>query len=173
MLPDNLGYLFDAPLALSPSSPALYQDDAQVSYAELDARCNRIATGLARLGVVAGDRVALMFSNDVRFIESLLGPMRLGAVTVPLNTRMGGRTCSPLGFCPFLQANGWEPLDGDIPFKQVQHPFPNGFARYGTIAFLRFVPRRNQDGEEARVLLEHEIAGEGARVAAVDGQAAP
>src|SRR5205085_4101729 len=89
MLPDNLGYLFDAPLALSPSSPALYQDDAQVSYAELDARCNRIATGLARLGVVAGDRVALMFSNDVRFIESLLGPMRLGAVTVPLNTRMG------------------------------------------------------------------------------------
>jgi acyl-CoA synthetase (AMP-forming)/AMP-acid ligase II len=30
-----------------------------------------------------------MFSNDFRFLESLLGPMRLGAVSVPLNTRMG------------------------------------------------------------------------------------
>jgi acyl-CoA synthetase (AMP-forming)/AMP-acid ligase II len=63
MLPDNLGYLFDAPLRLAPSSPALFQDDARITYAELDARCNRIATGLARLGVGAGDRVALMFSN--------------------------------------------------------------------------------------------------------------
>ena len=30
-----------------------------------------------------------MFSNDYRFIESLLGVMRLGAVPVPLNIRMG------------------------------------------------------------------------------------
>jgi acyl-CoA synthetase (AMP-forming)/AMP-acid ligase II len=30
-----------------------------------------------------------MFSNDYRFIESLLGAMRLGAVPVPLNIRMG------------------------------------------------------------------------------------
>jgi acyl-CoA synthetase (AMP-forming)/AMP-acid ligase II len=89
LLPDNLGYLFDAALRLTPSSPALFQDDVRLTYEELDARCNRIATALARLGVGAGDRVALMFSNDFRFIESLLGPMRLGAVPVPLNTRMG------------------------------------------------------------------------------------
>ncbi len=89
MLPDNLGYLFDAPLRLAPDSPAVLQDDVRLTYAELDARCNRIATGLARLGVGSGDRVALMFSNDFRFLESLFGPMRLGAVSVPLNTRMG------------------------------------------------------------------------------------
>src|SRR5439155_7501408 len=89
MLSDNLGHLFDAPLRLAPSSPALFQDDVRLTYAELDTRCNRVATGLARLGVGAGARVALMFSNDFRFLESLFGPMRLGAVTVPLNTRMG------------------------------------------------------------------------------------
>ena len=89
MLPDNLGYLFDAPLSLAPSSPVLFQDDVTLTYEALDARCNRLATGLARLGVGAGDRVALMFSNDFRFLESLFGPMRLGAVSVPLNTRMG------------------------------------------------------------------------------------
>lgn len=89
MLPDNLGYVFDAPLRLAPDSPALFQDDVRLTYAELDARCNRLTTGLARLGVGAGDRVALMFSNDFRFLESFFGPMRLGAVSVPLNTRMG------------------------------------------------------------------------------------
>jgi len=48
-----------------------------------------MANALRDLGVTAGDRVALMFSNDVRFLESLFAPMRLGAVSVPLNTRMG------------------------------------------------------------------------------------
>src|SRR5687767_3159820 len=89
MRPDNLGHLFDAPLRLAPDSPAVFQDDVRLTYAELDARCNRLATGLARLGIGAGDRVALMFSNDFRFLESFFGPMRLGAVSVPLNTRMG------------------------------------------------------------------------------------
>jgi non-ribosomal peptide synthetase component E (peptide arylation enzyme) len=57
MLPDNLGHLFDAPLRLAPDSPAVFQDDVRLTYAELDARCNRLATGLARLGIGAGDRV--------------------------------------------------------------------------------------------------------------------
>lgn len=89
MLPDNLGYLFDAPLALAPSHPALLEDDRVVAYEELDARTNRMANALRELGVHEGARVALMFGNDFRFIESFLAPMRLGAVTVPLNTRMG------------------------------------------------------------------------------------
>ena len=89
MLPDNLGYLFDAALALSPDAPAVFQGDAVLTFAHLDARINRMANALADLGVGAGTRVALMFGNDVRFLESLFGPMRLGAVPVPLNTRMG------------------------------------------------------------------------------------
>ena len=89
MLPDNLGYLFDTALALTPSKPAVFQGDTVLTYAELDARCNRLANALAALGVGAGDRVALCFNNDVRFLETLFGAMRLGAVAVPLNIRMG------------------------------------------------------------------------------------
>jgi acyl-CoA synthetase (AMP-forming)/AMP-acid ligase II len=89
VLPQNLGHLFDAPLALSPSRPALLQDDLVLTFGDLEARCNAMANALAELGVGAGDRVALMFSNDWKFIEALLGPMRLGAVSVPLNIRMG------------------------------------------------------------------------------------
>ena len=89
MLPDNVGHLFDVPLALIPDRVAIIQGDRELTFAELDARCNRMANALRELGVGPGDRVALMFSNDFRFLESLFGPMRLGAVAVPLNTRMG------------------------------------------------------------------------------------
>jgi acyl-CoA synthetase (AMP-forming)/AMP-acid ligase II len=89
VLPDNLGYLFDAACALTPSKPAVFQGDTVLTYAELDGRVNRVANALAALGVTAGDRVALLFNNDFRFLETLFGAMRLGAVAVPLNIRMG------------------------------------------------------------------------------------
>jgi acyl-CoA synthetase (AMP-forming)/AMP-acid ligase II len=89
MLPDNLGYLFDDALRLGPSREAVFQGDHVLTFADLDARVNRAANALAGLGVGAGDRVGLMFANDVRFLEALFGPMRLGAVPVPLNIRMG------------------------------------------------------------------------------------
>jgi long-chain acyl-CoA synthetase len=89
MLPETLGHLFDVPLRLTPGAPAVFQDDTVLTYAELDAWCNRVASALAGLGVRAGDRVALMFGNDWRFLPAFFGPMRLGAVSVPLNIRMG------------------------------------------------------------------------------------
>jgi acyl-CoA synthetase (AMP-forming)/AMP-acid ligase II len=89
VLPDNLGYLFDGALALTPSKAAVLQGDTVLTFAELDARANRMANVLAGLGVGAGDRVALLFNNDFRFLETLFGAMRLGAVAVPLNIRMG------------------------------------------------------------------------------------
>jgi len=89
MLPENLGYLFDVPLQIQPLSPVILQDDVVLTFKDLDERCNRMANALVNLGIGPGDRVALMFSNDYRFIESLMGAMRLGAVPVPLNIRMG------------------------------------------------------------------------------------
>ena len=72
-LPDNLGHLFDAPLHLTPDAPAVFQGDTVLSFAELDARVNRMANALTGSAVRAGDRVALMFSNDLRFLEALFG----------------------------------------------------------------------------------------------------
>jgi long-chain acyl-CoA synthetase len=89
VLPDNLGYLFDSALALTPSKPAVFQGETVLTYAELDARSNRVANALVALGVTPVDRVALLFNNDYRFLETLFGTMRLGAVAVPLNIRMG------------------------------------------------------------------------------------
>jgi acyl-CoA synthetase (AMP-forming)/AMP-acid ligase II len=46
VLPDNLGYLLDSALAPTPSKPAVYQVETVLTYAELDARANRMADAL-------------------------------------------------------------------------------------------------------------------------------
>jgi long-chain acyl-CoA synthetase len=89
MLPDNLGHIFDVPLRLTPDAVAVIQDETTLTYRQLEERVCRMANVLRSLGVGAGDRVALMFGNDWRFLEAFFAPMRLGAVSVPLNIRMG------------------------------------------------------------------------------------
>jgi long-chain acyl-CoA synthetase len=88
-LPETLGYLFDGTLERDPSAIAVLQGDMALTYSDLDARCNRLANVLVELGVRAGDRVALLFDNDVRFLDCCFGAQRIGAVPVPLNVRMG------------------------------------------------------------------------------------
>lgn len=89
---DNLGYwLLEARDAfphrvalidLSPPTPR------EVTYAELDARMDRVAQLLADAGIGAGDRVALGVGNRFEFIEMMFGAMRRGAVPVPLNVKL-------------------------------------------------------------------------------------
>lgn len=89
---DHLGFLTRDATKLFPERPALMQDDEVISYAQLDGRADRVAGWLAGRGVTAGTRVALLWQNDIRYVEGLLGIMRAGAVAVPLNTRQNDET---------------------------------------------------------------------------------
>ena len=89
MLPTNVGQITWPAATLTPGAVALIDGDVQLTYAELDARCNRVANGLRGLAIAAGDRVAVLFPNEYRFVEALLGAMRLGAIVVPCNARQG------------------------------------------------------------------------------------
>lgn len=89
---DHLGFLTGDAVRLHPGRPALLQDGEVLSYAALDDRANRVAGWLAGRGVAPGCRVALLWLNDVRYVEALLGIMRAGAVAVPLNTRQNDET---------------------------------------------------------------------------------
>ena len=64
------------------------------TYQELEENANRVATGLATLGIGTGDRVALMLPNIPEFAYSLFGIQKLGAVAVPFNTMYKGREIS-------------------------------------------------------------------------------
>ena len=57
-----------------------------VTYAELMAEAARVSAWLASVGIVAGDRVAILADNDARWIARYLGAQHRGAVVVPLDT---------------------------------------------------------------------------------------
>jgi fatty-acyl-CoA synthase len=73
---------------MSPTAIALRQGATALTYAQLSDRVARLASGLRGAGVRAGDRVAWLGSNDVVTFEVFFACGLLGAVFVPLNTRL-------------------------------------------------------------------------------------
>lgn len=59
----------------------------RVTWAELDAEVDRVASGLSALGMVAGYRVMLALPNRVEFVTAYLGALRARLVAVPVNPR--------------------------------------------------------------------------------------
>ncbi len=65
-------------------------EGAVTAFGELDHRVNRLATGLAALGVAAGDRVAVMLANHPDHPAVFLALVRLGVTQVPINIHLRG-----------------------------------------------------------------------------------
>jgi fatty-acyl-CoA synthase len=74
----------------TPQHTALIHGDDRTSYAELHARTNRLAHALRAAGIERGDRVAYLGPNHPSYLETLFAAGLLGAVFVPLNTRLSG-----------------------------------------------------------------------------------
>ncbi len=70
---------------------ALRQGPTSVTFGELDERARRYAASLVAAGVLAGDRVLVALPNSVWLFEMIVGAARVGAVTVPVNTRLSDR----------------------------------------------------------------------------------
>ncbi|QOC25752.1 long-chain-fatty-acid--CoA ligase [Microbacterium hominis] len=82
-LPDML----DEAVRTHPSRPALEFFGAVTTYRDLGREVARAAEGLRRLGVVAGDRVALILPNCPQHIVAFYAVQRLGAIVVEHNPR--------------------------------------------------------------------------------------
>ncbi len=85
--PANLNAMFAHTLARHAGDEALVCADQRISYAELERSAAQVAAGLARDGVRAGDRVAILCANEPEFVFALLAAFRLGAIAVPINVR--------------------------------------------------------------------------------------
>jgi len=72
----------------SAGAPALVCGEVRRDYAELAERIDRLADALAARGVTRGDRVAYLGPNAPEFLETLFAVTSLGAIFVPLNTRL-------------------------------------------------------------------------------------
>jgi fatty-acyl-CoA synthase len=67
---------------------ALIHEGRRWTYGEVAERVDRLANGLAGLGVESGDRVAYLGPNHPAFVETMFATMATGAIFVPLNTRL-------------------------------------------------------------------------------------
>ncbi|MFD3380321.1 MULTISPECIES: o-succinylbenzoate--CoA ligase [unclassified Streptomyces] len=74
----------------TPHRTALIHGDTTVTYAGLYERTTRLAHALRDSGVRRGDRIAYLGPNHPSYLETLFAAGTLGAVFVPLNTRLAG-----------------------------------------------------------------------------------
>jgi fatty-acyl-CoA synthase len=72
----------------TPDAVHLRFDGEDVTWAQLDERTNRMASSLAAKGVGHGDRVAILSSNCIEYLELVPALHKLGAMMVPLNVRL-------------------------------------------------------------------------------------
>ncbi len=78
--------------ATHPDRPAavMAQSGATVTYAELEARSNRLAHLFRATGLRRGDHVAILLENHPRFFEACWAAQRAGLYYTPINWHLGG-----------------------------------------------------------------------------------
>ncbi|MFE3559508.1 amino acid adenylation domain-containing protein, partial [Streptomyces sp. NPDC059193] len=76
---------FEAQAAATPDDTALVFGETRLTYAELDARANRLAHGLRAAGIGAEDVVALALRRSADTVVSQLAVLKAGAAFLPLD----------------------------------------------------------------------------------------
>ncbi|BBX00077.1 long-chain fatty acid--CoA ligase [Mycolicibacterium moriokaense] len=71
-----------------PSDVAVRFDDESITWEQLDAQCDGLASWLAGHRVGRADRVVLLLTNRPQFIVGVVAAHRVGAIAVPVNFRL-------------------------------------------------------------------------------------
>ena len=80
--------LLTTPLIYSPEREIVYRDQHRITYRTLHERIHRLADGLARLGVKAGDVVAVFEFDSHRYLECFFAIPGMGATLQTVNWRL-------------------------------------------------------------------------------------
>ena len=72
----------------TPDAAALVFEGEVITYRELADAADRVSALLWRRGIRKGDAVAYLGENSPQFIQVMFGTVQLGAVFVPVNTRL-------------------------------------------------------------------------------------
>ena len=83
----NIADLFEALADAIGDRTALVSGTRRLTFAELDARADRVAAMLASRGVAPGGRIGLHLYNGAEYVELMLGAFKLRAVPINLNYR--------------------------------------------------------------------------------------
>src|SRR5690554_4306743 len=91
MTDQGLGHWLERRKLRAPNDIAIICDDEQLTYAHFADAADRVAGVLADKGVKRGDKVAFFGENSPDFLVTLFATVSLGAVFVPVNTRLAGQ----------------------------------------------------------------------------------
>jgi long-chain acyl-CoA synthetase len=124
-----------------PEAEALVIGDERISYADFASTAERVAGNLrAQCGVEPGTRVGLLLGNCAEYAYAFFACQRLGAIAVPLNTRLQGPELETL-----LRHAGAAVLIGDSRYLDrldaahlpgLGHRFATGAAKQGCGAWV-------------------------------------
>ncbi len=86
----NIGLLLKKRAEITPHREAFveFERGRRFTFAQLNARCNRVANALVDRGIKPGDRVATLLKNGIEFVETYFALAKIGAVMVPVNWRL-------------------------------------------------------------------------------------
>ena len=86
----NLAHNLEVSAFFFPDRPAVRQSSFEMTYAQLNDRANRIATGLVKMGVKPGEHVGLCAPNSTDWIAFYFAVLKTGAVAVTLSGLLTG-----------------------------------------------------------------------------------
>jgi acyl-CoA synthetase (AMP-forming)/AMP-acid ligase II len=84
----NVGHLLTKSARTFPDKLALVHGERGLTYAEFNARANRLANALRRLGIEPGHTVSILQHNYPEMLESLFACFKAGCGAVPINWRL-------------------------------------------------------------------------------------
>ncbi|ANZ40480.1 hypothetical protein BBK82_35175 [Lentzea guizhouensis] len=84
---DTVAGLFAEQVRRTPAAVAVVADDGEHTYAELDARSDRLAGSLTRLGVRPEQPVGVLVERSTELVVGLLAVLKAGGAYVPLDAR--------------------------------------------------------------------------------------
>ena len=90
---------------LTPDKEAVVDGEKRLTYRQLNGRVNRLAKALQFLGLKSGDRLSILSTNCVEYVETIMAAAKLGVLLVPLNWRL-----TPTELTFILKDSGTETL---------------------------------------------------------------
>ena len=88
MLNQGVGSWLERRRVKSYSHLACVFNGAETTYSELASRANSLASIFRQWGITSGSRVAYLGENHPSFLEAFFATTQLGAIFVPMNTRL-------------------------------------------------------------------------------------
>ena len=151
MMKTNIGLLLKKRAEICPNREAFveFERNRRFTFAQLNARANRVANGLLAKNIRPGDRVATLLKNGIEFVETYFAVAKIGAVMVPVNWRLVAGEIAYI-----LQDSGAKALVYDSDFDAAVNALQDD--AHGALPVQQWLRRENGDAGTPHWALDYE-----------------